>query len=535
VCVTESASAAAPHPAAGLLMSRMFTGSSIVLALTIRSACTPPAAAAAVSIVEQSGRIIITVDPKLHSLSAARDAARESIIASAAGSSSSSLSPQQQVIVELLPGVHNVGTKPLVLGSADAGPSADMPVVWRSSDPANPAVVAAPIHIQGWKQHATIKNALVASLPSNLTATGIALRHFWVSGRRASRPTVFACGPQQYSHNGSRSCNDWVSSPTHNFNFSLVSNTSMFPMGSKYDVSAGGVPTPSTWKNPEDVEFVFSSCAAFNCWTEPRCTVGSVDGSKVSLKQTSNSSCYHRLYYYGQGWGGKPEGAPPKNPTSIENLFDPANFSAPGTFYHDKANGTILYVPRTGETAATLDATAITTITEQLVIANHTHNLRWENVQFQYATSLHTSGERGFVDTQSGYLYHDGEPLTNIHVQTSHNISFLGCEFSHLGAVYALGADQGSQGVIISNCTFFDCSGGGIKLGSSGERGAPAPNVTLDPELQDRGFLVADCLMKDIPVEYGSANPIFGAYVADTVLSHNTIINSAYSAICLGW
>ena len=65
--------------------------------------------------------------------------------------------------------------------------------------------------------------------------------------------------------------------------------------------------------------------------------------------------------------------------------------------------------------------------------------------------------------------------------------------------------------------------------------GAPAPNVTLDPSLQDRGFLVSDCLMDSIPVEYGSANPIFGGYIADSVLSHNTIRNSAYSGVCLGW
>ena len=236
------------------------------------------------------------------------------------------------------------------------------------------------------------------------------------------------------------------------------------------------------------------------------------------------------------------------------------NFSAPGTFYYDKAQGSILYVPRAGESVATLEATATTATAEELVVANHTKNLRWENVHFQYATSLHASGPQGFVDTQvqmccaplaehvacvlqtgcanrmfvalpsqSGYLYQDGEPLTNIHVQASQNVSFLNCGFSHLGAVYALGADQGSQNVVISNCSFDDCSGGAIKLGSSGERGAPSPSVTLDPSLQDRGFLVSDCLMTHIPVEYGSANPIFGGYVADTLLTHNTIANSAYS------
>ena len=37
------------------------------------------------------------------------------------------------------------------------------------------------------------------------------------------------------------------------------------------------------------------------------------------------------------------------------------------------------------------------------------------------------------------------------------------------------------------------------------------------------------------PLRYGSANPIFGGYIADSVLAHNTIRESAYSGVCLGW
>jgi hypothetical protein len=32
--------------------------------------------------------------------------------------------------------------------------------------------------------------------------------------------------------------------------------------------------------------------------------------------------------------------------------------------------------------------------------------------------------------------------------------------------VYALTAEGGSQGVVVENCTFSDCSGGGVKFGS---------------------------------------------------------------------
>ena len=86
--------------------------------------------------------------------------------------------------------------------------------------------------------------------------------------------------------------------------------------------------------------------------------------------------------------------------------------------------------------------------------------------------------------------------------------------------MYALGADGASQSVIVSNCTFLDVSGGGVKLGKSGERGAPAPAVNTPVAEQDRGFLVQDSLFRGIPAEYSGANPIFAAYVADTTLAH---------------
>ena len=59
----------------------------------------------------------------------------------------------------------------------------------------------------------------------------------------------------------------------------------------------------------------------------------------------------------------------------------------------------------------------------------------------------------------------------------------------------------------MSDCSFTDISGGGVKLGSAGERGAPAPSPDLEPSLQDRGFLVSDSTFSGIPTEYSGAPP----------------------------
>jgi pectate lyase len=313
----------------------------------------------------------------------------------------------------------------------------------------------------------------------------------------------------------------------------------MFPSGSQFDFSSENATDPSAWPNPSDVEFVYTGCDAINCWIQPRCTVDSVEGSLVSLKGadgSDNSSCFHRLYYYpkcfsnGKGADKKTRGI---NPTHLENVG--TNFTQPGQFYYDRAGASIGYIPRQGETAADLEATATTATQQEILVVKNTQNLKWEGVHFEYATWLGASGPKGYIDTQSAYLCMDGEPPTNILVQRSRNITFSGCSFQHLGAVYALGANGGSQDVIVSNNTFADISGGGVKLGSSGERGAKAPNVTLDPSLQDRGFLVSDNTMSGFPTEYSGANQIFAGYVADTDLVHNSLSKSSYSAICAGW
>lgn len=83
-------------------------------------------------------------------------------------------------------------------------------------------------------------------------------------------------------------------------NLTNTSSTAMYPTGSAFDFAHENATDPSKWPNPGDVEFVYTSCDAINCWIEPRCTVESVEGSVVKLKQDGNESCYHRLYYYAQ-------------------------------------------------------------------------------------------------------------------------------------------------------------------------------------------------------------------------------------------
>lgn len=85
--------------------------------------------------------VTIRVSPGWRSVHMARDAARVAL--------ATSVSTGTVVEVVLGPGVHHIGDSPLVLGPRDGGADAEHSVVWRSADPANPAVVGAPIHVTG--------------------------------------------------------------------------------------------------------------------------------------------------------------------------------------------------------------------------------------------------------------------------------------------------------------------------------------------------------------------------------------------------
>jgi hypothetical protein len=248
--------------------------------------------------------------------------------------------PGADITVSLLSGVHHVGGRPLRLGGADGGADGAQ-VTWRSADPANPAVIGAPIRITGWLPHPDVKGALIASVAGNPNITKTTpLRQLWVDGQRAERPKVYGHGRQPGDNRNG-----------HCLNLTNTLPTPMYPTGSAFDFRHENATDPTRWKNPADVEFVYTSCDAINCWIEPRCTVESVEGKIVKLKQSSgNSSCFHRLYFYAQcfnnGKGPGRTSARGNNPTHLENVAE--NFTAPGQWYYDRAESQIWYMLRPG-------------------------------------------------------------------------------------------------------------------------------------------------------------------------------------------
>ena len=445
---------------------------------------------------------------------AARSAVRDLLAASST-----------DVTVRLLGGRHRVPPGGLALGARDGGQSPAQRVVWRSDDGRSPATVDGGVALPGpWTPSGKVKGALRAAVPPQLLArlggagaagesptanTAATLRQLWVGGRRAQRPVLYAVnqdgtGPLPGPPCCAQPCRNREPPyyPCPGCNCSVTNTTD------GYDFSANHV-DPSEWENVGDVEFVFHFPGEWTPWIEPRCTVDSVAGKVVKLKQP----CFGDLAQRNLG-PTKQQMRPMVPPAWIENTL--ANFSTPGTWYFDRQDASILYIPRSGEDPETIAASAYTSVEETILLVNGTRNLEWSGVAFEHATWFVPNSRRGFVDWQAGYSggygtfpgyedCHDGrscsamadangcgsttqpadhceinrgtEPPGNVRVLAARNVSFSGCRFEHLGGIYAISASFGSQHVAITNSTFSDVSGGAVHIGSTGSRWTTGPKM----------------------------------------------------------
>lgn len=297
-------------------------------------------------------------------------------------------------------------------------------------------------------------------------------------------------------------------------------------------VKQGDVTPPPAWSNPEDVEFVYTQK-----FTEARCTVSSLrnesngTSSTIEMKQPCFWNLINKPYQEIRG-----------APKYVDNVKEHFQRAEAGTFYWDRAQARVFYLPRASDDMRNISAvvaTEDTLVTVTAGAANH----RFDAVKFEYATWLQPGQGAGYVEQQAAALNdcpagvmppaadcgkNDTYLLTpgNIVLNGATNISFVNSTFQHLGA-FAVEARNGSQDISWQGCRFTDTSAGALSLGSISDR---ALNET-DPRLWDRGMLVEDCEMTNMPVELTGAAAIFSGYVGNLTIRHNLLANQSYSGM----
>jgi hypothetical protein len=309
--------------------------------------------------------------------------------------------------------------------------------------------------------------------------------------------------------------------------------------GIAFDALAEG--DPASWTNVGDIEAV--NLAQWKMTRVPLsaiATTGSGNGL-ITLQQPGwdNANVFLDATTYEPGiWSFS-------QVTWFENALQ--FLDQPGEWYLDRSEHYLYYIPRSGEVLPLADVelpTGVGLVDGRGTAAHPLSHIRFEGLDFAYATWLQPNGPSGYVDDQSGFhLVGDGyAPNVVGHVQGdeatpgnvsfryAHDITIEGNIFEHLGAA-GLNLGTGSQDNKVRNNLFTDISSAAIQVGGISPVDAhPSRAAQLT-----RDNVISDNLVSDIGREFIDVAAIYAGFSRHTVITHNTIVNVPWTGIALGW
>jgi hypothetical protein len=423
------------------------------------------------------------------------------------------------IVVSLYGGTHRLA-EPLRLGPEDSGTNGH-DIVY-TAVPGEKPVISGGVRVIGWRPSDDRRDVWLAAAPPALQDS----RQLYVNGIRAQR----ARGRVPVT---------------------LTKTAAGYTAGS---------PVMAEWRNPTDVEFVYSGGNSLwsedqlgvGPWTEARCPIARIEGTEIAMAQPCWDNSTRRPARDGKRAtnlvGPSSVG---KEPSYVENAFE--LLGTPGQWYFDRSARRIYYVPRRGEDLATADVEVPvleTLIAGEGADGRSIHNIVFSRLQFAYATWLRPGTPVGFSEIQNNYtLTTEGGYATeglcelvpggtcpygawtktpgNVSFFHDKGIRFLDDAFVHLGAA-ALELGNGSQSDMVRGCVFTDVSGNGIELGDVNLPLASEWDLTRDNQ-------IANNHLYDIGAEYHGAVALLVGYTQRTRIEHNQIDHVPYTAISIGW
>jgi len=399
--------------------------------------------------------------------------------------------PDRGVRVLLAGGRHFLD-ETLILGPEDGG-TAGAPVIW-TAEPGQRATISGGRPAGPWRETRLPGSASIfmGSLAGELNPLQL-----WVNGRRAQRPR-------------------WPREGYHRV-------VSTFGKKSEFERLWGDGPDEAeyargdAWQfaNLGDVRFV-----GMGAWYDMWMRVLEVDEERRSLRFHAN--CWQRLV--------DETGQPSRY--FLDNVKEA--LGEPGQWYHDRAEGTLYYVPRPGETADSIEA--IWPALDQLVLVQGTpdrlvKHLHFENLTFEHCDWHPPDDFRGSI--QAGHRLPGAVTLTH-----SESCVLYGCEVRHV-AQFGVQLGEGSHDCRVVACNFHDLGGGGVHVDHewlvphSGEVADGA--VGRIPPALPRAATVSDCSIHDGGQIYPGAVGIFVGNAGFCRILHNHVFDCHYSGISVGW
>lgn len=237
----------------------------------------------------------------------------------------------------------------------------------------------------------------------------------------------------------------------------------------------------------------------------------------------------------------------------------PEFISQPGEWAQEPGTGRILLWPPVGSDVN--DLTAVVPVQETLLEIRGTldrpvSQVRVEGLAFEYAAWLRPS-QQGHVPLQAAMYLVDAyklrpkgtpdwrsldnqawlrRPAAAVVLEGVSNVRLDSCSIRHT-AISGLDVIGSASGVRIENCEFTDIGGNGIQAGSfqDGPAETHLPFLPSDPRVLVSKLTITESLFQDIANEDWGCVGIIAGYVRDSEISYNTIRDTSYTGISLGW
>ncbi|MBV6457430.1 MAG: hypothetical protein HONBIEJF_00539 [Fimbriimonadaceae bacterium] len=260
------------------------------------------------------------------------------------------------------------------------------------------------------------------------------------------------------------------------------------------------------WANRDDVDVL-----AFHQWIMSRNRIRDVDarGSIVTFKAPTGTDAPWRDFLKGHRY-------------LVENVKEA--LSEPGEWYLDRPTGDLTYIPKQGETLATLRVEA--PVAESLIEfrgdsarRNWVHHIDVVGLRFEGTNWVTPPAGRNFPQAEVDL----GGAVT---FAAARDCKFDGCDLAHLGT-YAIDIGAACKRIEIAKNTMADLGAGGIKVGKT--------DWEKDPEL-----LTERCLVQVNFISGGGRlHPAaVGVWVGQNPYIHvggNFIHDFYYTGISVGW
>lgn len=407
---------------------------------------------------------------------------------------------QGDIVVYLREGTYTLPST-WALDQRDSGTN-NFRVIW-AGYPGERAAISGGVRVQGWTQDQQGRWTAPTSLDN--------FRQLYVNGVRAVRGRS---GP--------------LNSPALFGDLDDVNGTAGFKAADS---------SMAWWKNPQDVELGF-----YLDWTHMICGVQSIAHSGSGVAITMKQPCFYLIRHK--------VGTQARFPSYVENALELT--TSPGQFYLDRPNHNVYYIPRPGQNMRTAEVIAPSLQTLMSItgtIDKPATNIAFTNVTFEHSSWLGAS-QAGFAEVQAAFRMSQnlGRMYTSKSSQVrdvnnefdktpgavvltyAQNVTFERCTFAHLGGS-GVDFQLGAQNDTIEGGQLYDVSANAIQVGDV----QADDHHPSDPRMVLRGNRVVNSYIHDTGVEYLGSVAIFTGYTDGTVIAHNEITRTPYTAVSVGW